>query len=97
MVHSIFLYQVAIDLKIEHLTLEIAFLLTQPKKYTVRLYFYKAVQEHCEKPAGVVLLSVCHAVLKFGDHSHSSSCYQQETSHLLEVCLKLLSSLKTYT
>jgi len=57
--HSVFLYQVATDLKIENLVLEISFVITPLKK--VRL----TVQKHCQKPAGSVFRSISLTVLTF--------------------------------
>jgi len=53
------------------------------------------VQEHCQKPAGSVFLSICLTVPKVFQ-SHFSYCCQQGTTDLAEVALKLLPSLKTY-
>jgi len=76
LVHHIFLHKVAIywKQKIWYRTWNLV--LTQLKK--VR-YF---VQEHCQKPAGSVFLSICLTLISFEVfHSHSS-CYQQGASDL---------------
>jgi len=53
-----------------------------------------AVQEHCQKAAVSVFLSICLTVSRFSI-LHSSCCRQQWTPDLAEVGLKLLPSLKT--
>ena len=77
-VHSIFLYHIAIDLKIENVVHEIWFLITQLKKIS------QAVQEHCQKPAGSVLRAFSSQFWGLAFQSHSSCCCQQEFSHLTE-------------
>ena len=82
----IFLYQVAIDLKIEDLALEIWFLITPAEKTGLS----RAVQEHFQKSAGSVDYSWASATQfwSLALHSHSSCCCQQGSSHVGEVGLK---------
>jgi len=84
--HNIFFYHDAIDLKI--CTWNFVLILTQLKKYgrlcknIVRRQLVQC-SENLPRSFGVF-------------HLHSSCCCQQVTSHLAEVDLKLLPSLKTY-
>jgi len=62
LLYYVFIYHVAIDWKMENLVLDIWFVIIQLKK--VR----KAVQEHCQKPAGSVLLRISLTVVRFSIH-----------------------------
>jgi len=54
------------------------------------------LQEYCQKTALAQYFCASASQLwRLAFHSHSSSCYQQGTSHLAEVDVKLLLSLRT--
>ena len=62
LLYYVFIYHVAIDWKMANMVLDIWFLIIQLKK--VR----KALQEHCQKPAGSVLLRICLKVVRISIH-----------------------------
>ena len=89
LLHSVFRFHAAIDMKIKNSVLEIWFLITNWKKYA-RLC--KNIVR--SQPAQYSWASASQLWgLEF--HSHSRWCCRQGTSHLTKVGLKLLSSLKT--
>jgi len=87
-VYYIFLYQVAIDWKIECLVLYF------------KLLNWKKCAELCKNFVRSQLAQYCWAPTSefwgLSFHSRSSCCYQQEISHPTEIGLRLLPSMKTH-
>jgi len=77
-------------LRTENSVLQILFLINQVKKYAGLCNMVRSQLDQYS-----VHLSICLTVWNFGVHTFQLFC-QQETSHLAEVGLKLLPSLKTY-